>query len=443
VSSSLGSIVGRLLLASAILLPLFLGATGVYLDRGHRISVEAAEAERLQLHILTLLAEAEYERGLSMPEQLLEARLNQPESGLYALVSDANASVVWQSPSTLTMDVADFSREFPTLVPGEQEFRRREALFQLSYQVLWEAESGLEVPLLFTVLEAAGPVVAEQVVYRQSLLLWLGGSALLLIGCQAIILLWGLRPLRDLARDIGQIEVGATETLSRAYPAEVQAVTDSLNTLLKSETQRRSRARNTLSDLAHNLKTPLAVIRSANAGEPYYGDLVEEQISLMEQIVDYQLQRAASGAHKLLRIVPVAPVLQRLQASLHKVYADKGVVIELQCGVGCVFRGDERDLLELMGIIMDNACKYGRQRVQVTATGSSSQPLLITVEDDGDGIPAPLRKAVLNRGTRADSSQSGYGIGLAVAANLADSYLGGLQIADSSLGGACLRLELP
>lgn len=220
-------------------------------------------------------------------------------------------------------------------------------------------------------------------------------------------------------------------------------MTSSLNTLLASEKKRRERARDTLSDLAHSLKTPLAVIRSADARDEDYAQLVKEQTEHMEQIVTYQLQRAVGGSHRLLQMVPLAPVVQRLQTSLLKVYADKGVVIELNTQAHSVFRGDERDLMELLGILMDNACKYGHHKVQVTTTGGGSRPLVITVEDDGEGIPPQVQKAIFERGVRADRQQSGYGIGLAVAADLVESYLGSLQVAKSRFGGAHLRVEFP
>jgi two-component system sensor histidine kinase PhoQ len=191
------------------------------------------------------------------------------------------------------------------------------------------------------------------------------------------------------------------------------------------------------------LKTPLAVIRSADAHDQDYARLVKEQTEHMEQIVTYQLQRAVGGAHRLLQMVPVAPVVQRLQTSLLKVYADKGVVIELDVNADSVFRGDARDLMELLGILMDNACKYGNQRVRVTTTGGGSRSLVITVEDDGAGIPTQVHKAIFERGVRADRQQSGYGIGLAIAADLVESYLGTLQVARSKFGGAHLRVELP
>ena len=460
------SLAGRLLLASAVLLPLFLGATGLYLEHSHRRSLEAAQAERMELQVLTLLAEAEYRDGaLTLPEQLIEARFNQPGSGLYGLVSGADRALLWSSPSAVTLDAGDLLKDLPWLQPGERQFTRRDGLFRASLQVLWAAATPLEpgtpaaenpenpagddhksrglkeVPLLFTVLETVDPVEAEVRSYRGSLLLWLGGSALLLVACQGAILAWGLRPLRELAADIGRVESGATEQLGGPYPREVQALTDSLDTLLQSEKARRERVRNTLTDLAHSLKTPLAVIRGADPADPEYGPLVRAQAGRMDQIVSYQLQRAAGSTHRLLQSVPVLPAAQRLRASLLKVYADKSPDIELAIDAACRFRGDERDLMEVLGNLMDNACKYGRGRVRVVAV--EGEPLTIAVEDDGPGIPPDRRSAILQRGIRADLQAEGQGIGLAVAADIVASYGGELALASGEWGGARIDVRFP
>lgn len=441
--NAVNSLAGRLLLASAVLLPLLLGFTGVYLDRSFRLSVDAAEEDRLQLQILTLLAEAEFDRALSLPQQLLEPRFNRPDSGLYAIVSDKDGRLLWSSPSALLLDTSGPLAKLRKLKTGASSFTRGETFFHYAYQVVWETADGMEVPLRFTVLERVEVLDTQIAIYRRGLLLWLGGTAVLLLLAQTLILFWGLRPLRSLADEIKGIESGASEGLQGPYPQEVQALTDSLSTVLRSEKKRRERARNTMSDLAHSLKTPLAVIRSADANDAKYPQLVNEQTEQMEQIVGYQLQRAVGASHRLLQRVPLLPVAERLKASLVKVYADKGVNIELMIDARSVLRGDERDLLELLGILMDNACKYGRSRVQVSATGGDDQPLRISVEDDGEGIPAPLRKAILKRGVRADSRQAGHGIGLAVAVDLVENYLGTLELAQSALGGAHLRVELP
>ncbi len=435
-----GSLAGRLLLASVLILPLFLGLVGYNLDRSYRLGLEAALEQRLQLHVLALLAEAEYAESLWLPEQLLEPRLNQPDSGLYAYITNAEAELLWSSGSAITLG---YYPERRNLATGSSSFSRRDALFDYTYRVLWQTEDGVEAHMLFTVLEDAEPLEAELAVYRRSLATGLGGVSLLLVLCQALLLYWGLRPLRQLARDIDDIEYGERDNLDGEYPSELQALTRSLNTLIAGERLRRERVRNTLGDLAHSLKTPLAVLRSGKPEQSGFEALVKEQTDLMSQIVDYQLQRAVGGSHRLLGLVAVTPVVQRLRESLLKVYSAKNLQIDVAVSENAVFRGDERDLMELMGNLVDNACKYGEHHVRIGATGGGTAPLKFWVEDDGEGIHPKMRPVITARGTRADTRQLGQGIGLAVAVDIVDSYRGSLMIDDSPLGGALISVELP
>ncbi len=434
------SLAGRLLLASLVLLPLFLGGTGYYLERGYRASLHAAAEERMALQVLTLLAEAEYDVALFMPEQLLEARFNQPGSGLYGAVRRSDGTALWTSPSAVAVDLPDSGAA--ALQPGERAFRVGDDLYEYAWSVLWLTDADEELHLRFLVWETTEPAAAQLAAFRRTLLLWLGGAAVALLCGQLLVLRWGLRPLDRLAGDLARIERGEIERLGGPYPREVQAVTDNLGSLLEVESQRRERSRNTLSDLAHSLKTPLAVIRSGDSAAPGYAQLVAEQADRMEQIVSYQLQRASNSSHNLLRLVPVAPVADRLRATLLKVYADKALQIGLEIPADCRFRGDERDLLELLGNLLDNACKYGASRVRVTGHGRGAN-LTLAVEDDGAGIDPALAEAVLERGARADTLREGQGIGLAVAADIARSYGGAIHIGHSSvLGGAHVQVSM-
>ncbi len=429
------SLAGRLLLASMLVLPLFLGGTGYYLERSYRLSLDSAAEERLQLQVIALLAEADYQQQLQMPEVLLEPRFNLPNSGLYASIRDLQGDILWQSPSAITFDLDATVLGSAQLARGEREFVRIQDWYRYRWAVLWQTTAGKEVPLEFAVLETTRPATAQLGSFRRSLWLWLGGATLALLACQVLVLLWGLRPLRELAQDITRIETGAKESLGGPYPLEVQTLTDNLTRLINVERKRRERTRNTLSDLAHSLKTPLAVMRNTDADSPEFRQQVVQQSQRMEEIISYQLQRASGGSHNLLRLIPVAPEAKRLATTLEKVYVDKGVKITLNIEQNCQFRGDERDLLELLGNLMDNACKYGRTQVQVAATGLG-RTLRIIVADDGEGIAPEVRESVQQRGTRADSARPGQGIGLAVASDIAQSYGGRLSIGNSALGGA-------
>lgn len=438
-----GSITGRLVLGSALLLALFLSVSGWYLEGTHRRSLEAAQAERLQLQLFTLLAQAELEEAFSLPAELIESRYNQPNSGLYARVSDASGRVLWLSPSSVTLPARVTARANLPLQPGDSQFGRHDGLYSLAWQVLWATEAGEDIPLQFMVMETTAPLEADLAEYGRGLRLWLGGSAALLLCFQALVLGWALGPLRRLAMEVAAIESGQAEQLDARYPEEIQPLTSNLNTLLAGERQRRERVRNTLADLAHSLKTPLAVIRGADPGADQFPALVREQSAHMEQIVNYQLQRASGGNHRLLQLIPVLPLVQRLRQSMLKVHADRQLDILVDIPADCRFRGDERDLMEVLGNLLDNACKYGRQRVQVRAEGGAPKSLHVRIEDDGPGIPPGERKLSLLRGTRLDQMTPGQGLGLAVAADIVDSYRGWIEIGDGSLGGALVKVTFP
>jgi two-component system sensor histidine kinase PhoQ len=221
-----------------------------------------------------------------------------------------------------------------------------------------------------------------------------------------------------------------------------------LNALIDTERRRLQRYRHTLDDLAHSLKTPLAAMRTliAELKPRVPGDAVEalnRELERMDQRVSYQLRRArASGSTGLgTEPVPVAPIIVDLQRTLDKVYRDKRIHCELVLAPSASFRGDPGDLTEILGNLMDNAYKYGRSRVRV-ATVATPARLVITIGDDGRGITPEEAAHLFRRGSRADESVPGHGIGLAVVRETVELYQGSLSVGRSELGGAELKVEL-
>ena len=433
------TLTGRLRLASCLLLPLMLGLTALVLDRAFERSLRAGLEQRLKLQTYVLLGAAEAGGGqLWMPPQLQEPRFGQPGSGLYGLVGDGADRLLWRSASTLGEQLS----LPPTALP--QQFGQSDAgLFFYSYRVTWETEDGRETLLHFVTLERPDGYRAERRGFRTLLWSGLGLLALLLLAAQGLLLRWGLRPLETLAADIKAIESGHTEQLRGDYPHEVAPVTDNLNRLLAGERRQRERYRNTLADLAHSLKTPLAVIRNLDPAAADGCAELQAQVDRMDQIISHQLGRSASAsAHHLLQAVAVRPALQRVGAAFGKIYRER--LREFSIDGDCApFRGDERDLLELLGNLLDNAFKYGNGVVRVRLT-DADQALLIRVEDNGPGVAAALYEAIQQRGTRADSQPRGQGIGLAVVRDILASYGGSLTIERSTaLGGAAFILRLP
>jgi two-component system sensor histidine kinase PhoQ len=253
------------------------------------------------------------------------------------------------------------------------------------------------------------------------------------------------------ADDVRAIEAGIAQRLDGDYPRELRNLTDNLNGLLTSADSHLKRYRDSLGNLAHSLKTPLAVLRGAVDGETNDAALraiAREQLTGMTQLIEYQLQRAAAaGRTPLAAPVEVKPVVEKIVAALAKVYADKHVRVTLDVETAATFHGDAGDLTEMLGNLLDNACKWCRQQVRVTAhqlpSSGARRPLLdITVEDDGPGIPDDLKTRVLQRGTRADENTPGHGLGLAMVQDTVALYHGALTLEASPLGGLAVRLRI-
>ena len=444
------SLRARLLLSAALVLLVFLGLMGLVLDRAFQQSAEQSVQEKLLIHIYGLLAVSdEMEGDLILPEELQEPQFNNLGTGLYGMVLDDKGQELWQSPSSLDLQLTSaHSRSLYTnLKTGIQKFGRaevaEESLFYLSYKILWQGAGEKTTPYIYVVLENMAPYNNEIAGFRNSLWGWLVAVVVALIVVQGLIMNWGLRPLRSLANDLKAIEDGHQDHLEGEYPEEIDGVTRNLNLLLTSERQQREKYRTTLADLAHSLKTPLAILQSAP--EKDIQDTLHEQVARMNEIVSYQLQRAVATSSNLIRkSISVKPVVEKLITAITRVYEGKGVQIESTI-VDCSFFGDERDLMELLGNVIDNACKYGNGRVklEVGTPLDKESGLVIVVEDDGDGIAASDKERVLRRGERLDTQEAGQGIGLAVVNEIVARYSGKIELHDSILGGAKVTVTLP
>lgn len=444
------SLRGRLLLSATLVLVIFLGLTGVVLDSAFRDSAEQSVSERLLLHIYGLLAVSDQADGeLNLAETLPEPRFNRLGTGVYGIVLDDAADELWRSPSALDLPLVgeDLRRLVADIRAGRPSFGRvpdRE-YFYIAYRVLWEASDASLTAYTYLVLENLGPFQSEVSAFRNSLWGWLMGVVVVLVFVQAVVMGWGLIPLRQLADDLKAIEDGRQDFLGGDYPTEIEGVTRNLNLLLKNERQQREKYRTTLADLAHSLKTPMAIIRGAAAnvsGDPEAERSLGEQIGRMDEIIAYQLERAMTRSSKLIgKAIEVGPVVERLVAAISKVYRDKEMSFDIDVEQDARFFGDERDLMELLGNVLDNACKYGAREVRL-GIRPESDVLHIVVEDDGRGIDVGSREAVLARGARLDSREAGQGIGLAVVAEIVDRYGGVIRIDQSSMGGARVSVQL-
>jgi len=445
----------RLLLSGGVVLACFLGATGVTLDNVFRDSARDAVMQRLQAHVYALIAAADItDNGhIKMPPTLPEGRFTIPVSGLYAQINSNVGLDSWRSPSMVNMTIP-FAAGLKSAVQRFQQLTTSTGrpVFAVSFGITWDQSNDPAKGYTFSVAESLDGYNAQVGDFRRYLWGWLGAAALVLLAVQSAILRWGLAPLRRAAQDLERIESGQRRELAGPYPRELRGLTDNLNALLVSQREHLDRYRHTLDDLAHSLKTPLAILRGSleqNRSDDALSQAVQQQVERMSQIVHYQLQRAATSGRSVLTVpVDVQNTLDKVIASLNKVYADRHVDVTLAVSDSPQFKGDEGDLMEVLGNLMDNAYKWCRRRVgieiQARHDPSGSAPwLVIHVDDDGPGIPPALSKAIPLRGVRGDASTEGQGIGLAIVQDILRVYHADLHITASPWGGARVTVRFP
>ncbi|MBB6092184.1 two-component system sensor histidine kinase PhoQ [Povalibacter uvarum] len=447
----------RLLASVSVLLVVFFGITIVALDLVFRDLAERSVRDRLEIQLLALITASDEDTngGLQPAPQLAEIRFNNPGSGLYGEIVRSDGYRSWRSPS-LAGTGLDFA---PALKTGERRFGELRSadgtvVLALSRGIEWEFNNRKKRSFVYSVAESRDPYYAQLNRFRVQLFGWFSVLMLLLLGGLAILLRRLLAPLRRVEREIEAIEVGEMTELGGGYPRELLGITTNLNTLLRSERDRLQRYRNTLGNLAHSFKTPLAVMRNllgaSEASKLTIARQLDEQVGRMDDIVKYQLKRAAASGGTGLGTAPVdvRAALEALRGALLKVYMDRGIVCDLSVAEGCMYFGDREDLSEMAGNLLDNAFKWAKSRVRLTANRLASPAarrdgLQLIVEDDGPGIPEAERARVLDRGARLDERVSGQGIGLSVVREVAKLNGGTLHIGESALGGALIEIRLP
>ena len=437
----------RLLVAALLVLILFTLLTGLALDRAFRESAEAAMQDRMEGQLFALLAAVEVDDSgnLRFARELPDARFGQPGSGLYASVRRTDGAARLDSASLLGLGELPDTKP----APGQQQFRRISfagaSHYLLSFGVRWEVAPDRDYPLVFEIAEDLHGFQQQLNRYRRSLWSWLALASVILLLAQTLVLRWGLKPLREVTRGLDEIETGHVDKLTGRYPAELQQLTDKINGLLEHTRNQLQRYRDSLGNMAHSLKTPLAILGNIlTADKPASHDEARQQLERIRQIIDYQLQRAATaGQTTSTRRVPLKPLVERIIAAMQKVHADKVVNTEVLIDADLRCQCEEGDAMEILGNLLENAFKWGRQRIRVSARQTGDGAITLCVEDDGPGIAAKVRQRVLERGQRADPATAGDGLGLTMVQEIVLLYGGKLTIDDSDLGGAAIRIHLP
>jgi signal transduction histidine kinase len=259
----------------------------------------------------------------------------------------------------------------------------------------------------------------------------------------------GMKPFHSLRERLGALRDGAETRVDGRYPSEVQPLVNDLNALLDHREGVVRRAMATAGDLAHGLKTPLAVLsneadRLAADGHAELAGTIAQQVALMKRQVEYHLAhaRAAASGARLAARCAVRESAEGLARTLQRLHAARKLTIDVEVPPAHGVRVRREDLDEMLGNLLDNACKWAAHRVVITSAAHDSS-MAITVDDDGPGIPERLRDAVLQRGVRADEAAPGSGLGLSIVRDLAELHGGSIGLETSPLGGTRARLHLP
>ena len=275
--------------------------------------------------------------------------------------------------------------------------------------------------------------------------------ALILLGFFIIVGVWiqvrfGLQPLFDLSREVADVRKGKAHRLADSYPAELAPLAQELNALVAHNHEVVERQRTHVGNLAHALKTPLSVMLAEAESQPGpLADVVRRQSQAMHGHVEHHLQRAraAARAQGNRETTPVEAVIDELARTLERIFQDRGVSIDWRCPPDLGFRGERQDLLEIVGNVLENACKWAARKVTVRAEFRDNGTFAVVVEDDGSGLPADRRADVLKRGARLDEATPGTGLGLSIVDELARAYGGAIALGDSPMGGLSVELTLP
>jgi signal transduction histidine kinase len=440
------SIAFRLVVGAAIWIGAALAVSGYLLASVFDGQVERGFDRRMGVLLESLIAvtETDPDDRPVLRRAPGEPRFERPYSGWYWQIKGAGggdddgtalrSKSLWdQSLDTGADDPSGAVRSYRIAGPQNQKLRvvtRRITL------------PGVAAPFQFAVAADLAELETETRPFNLLLGMSLAGLWLGLMIAVALQVKYGLRPLERLRAGLVEIRTGRAERLEGDFAAEVEPLARELNALVGQIGRVVEHARTHVGNLAHALKTPLSVM--SNEAQREQGPLAEavrRQTEVMGRQVDHHLARAraAATANVIGARTDVSPVVEGLRRTLTRIYATREISIEVDGIDGAVFRGDSQDLEEMIGNVVDNACKWARHAVRVDI-GRHGGFLRIVVEDDGDGLPEDHRREALRRGARLDETVPGSGLGLAIVQEIAGLYDGSLELGEASLGG--LRVEL-
>lgn len=447
------SLTRRLLLGALVWVLCSIAAAGFLLNQLFKQHVEEQLHKELNLHMQQLITQADFDlenQQLQLAHALSDPRFEQPLGGLY-----------WQvTPTSGDTSLTQYSRSLwdeslhPPQTAGSywDSYMDPELgeIYVLGKTVTF-AEEEVEHPTYQFWIAAQENLIAEPL-QRFG---WMLTLTLVLLGAVLVLGVWwqlrlGLRPLRQLRSRLVEVHEGKSAIIEGQYPQEIQPLVSEFNRVLHSNAQVVERARTQAGNLAHAVKTPLAVLANAAKKEnSALAALVTEQVNATQQQVDYQLSRArVAAAVKTVGVrTAVVPAVQSLSKLLQRAYEHKSVQVQISAhSPELYFKGEAQDLHEILGNVLDNAFKWCEAAISVNVqrqTKADSSSLRISIEDDGPGLKAEQYISVFQRGVRADELQVGSGLGLAIVADLVQLYGGEVHATRAQLGGMRVVIVLP
>lgn len=442
------SLRNRLLLLAVLALAISLSLVGFALDSAYTRSSETDLHDQMETWGYLVLGAAEIteEGGIRVQDDIGDPNLNQPGSGVYVHVHGEQEH--WSSPSSLGVELP----ELPPMVPGTSRFMTatdNDDFYTYQFGLAWELEDQSVLPFTVSVL-VEGDKLGKQIrSFRRGLWKSLGGAGIILSIAQFLFFALGMRPLQRVASDVARMETGESDRLDGPYAKELEPLTRNLERLMDTEKANQARYRNALDSLAHSLKTPLAVIRAGLASDKDRDSkAMDSAVEEMQHLIASRLERAAASTRRTLSApVPVHAQAERIASSLKKVHSHDLKTMDVMIPDELEFFGEKRDLMEMMGNLMDNACKYGAGHVRLSAgsieDGSTRPGLWITVENDGKPLAQDMVERLLERGVRGDERVEGHGLGLTIVKELVNAYGGTIVIENSELGGTAFKVSIP
>jgi signal transduction histidine kinase len=361
--------------------------------------------------------------ALQRSRSLWDSELKQPDGGVAALQAVAGKPLYYD-----------------TVGPADEGAEPLRAVAMLAHL------PGRAAPVIFMAAENRLPLEEDDrrfAVETAAGLLFLGVGLVLVVFVQVRV---GLQPLFALRREVADVRTGQADRLVHDYPSELEPLAQELNALVAHDQEVVERQRTHVGNLAHALKTPLSVMLAEAERRPGpLAEVVGRQAEAMRGQVDHHLRRARAAARSqsLRERTLVAPVLEELAITLERIFQDRTVEIDWRAADDLCFQGERQDLMEMVGNVLENACKYGGGRVRAVAGEADPRRLSLVVEDNGQGLPESRHAEVLRRGARLDESAPGSGLGLSIVDELARAYGGSVALAQSAWGGLKVTLELP